>query len=175
MAVNKDIYIGIGSNLAASGYADPAATVLAAFVALEAAGIPILRQSSLWASPAWPPPASGEARQPDFVNAVVAARSDLDPDALLTLLHAIEAGFGRRRLQRWEARTLDLDLLDHGGLVRQPAGRDGAVLPHPALAGRLFVLLPLEEVAPDWRHPVTQAALPDLIRSAESMEISRLA
>jgi len=174
LAVNKDIYIGIGSNLAATGYAGPAATILAAVAALKASGVRILRQSSLWTSPAWPPPAEGEPRQPDFVNAVVAARSELDPDALLFRLHAIEAGFGRQRQRRWEARTLDLDLLDHGGLVRQPADADGAVLPHPALAGRLFVLLPLEEVAPDWRHPVTQAALPDLIRSAESMEISRL-
>jgi len=96
--------------------------------------------------------------------------TDLEPPALLEALHGIEAGFGRERRVRWGARTLDLDLLAVGGLVRPDAatharwrdlsperqGREAPeelVLPHPRMQDRAFVLLPLREVAPGWRHP----------------------
>ena len=80
------------------------------------------------------------------------------------LLHGVETDFGRLRSAPNAPRTLDIDLLDYDGLVMT----DGVVLPHPRLAERSFVLAPLAEIAPDWRHPVTGlgagellAALPD--------------
>lgn len=73
-----------------------------------------------------------------------------EPEALLAALHRIETELGRTRRIRWEARVLDLDLIALGDRVR-----DGPeiVLPHPAVMERPFVLVPLLEVAPDWRHP----------------------
>ena len=104
--------------------------------------------------------------QPWFVNAVAAVDTALGPAALLDGLLAVERRFGRVRKGRWEARALDLDLLDYRGLVRD--GTPPPELPHPRLAGRAFVLLPLAEVAPEWRHPVTGIAVAALIADLPS-------
>jgi 2-amino-4-hydroxy-6-hydroxymethyldihydropteridine diphosphokinase len=125
-----------------------------------------LRKSRLWRTPAFPPGAG-----PAFVNAAAALDWEGGAPALLDLLHAIEAALGRRRTARWEARIMDLDLLaigdtvlpDLAGFLRwarlQPETAasvtpDRLILPHPRMAERGFVLAPLADVAPDWRHPV---------------------
>jgi len=99
--------------------------------------------------------------QPWFVNGVVAVETFLPPAELLALLHDVEAEFGRTRNIRNEARILDLDLLAYDDCVMNEP--DGPILPHPRLHERAFVLLPLADVDPDWRHPVTGAAIADLI------------
>jgi 2-amino-4-hydroxy-6-hydroxymethyldihydropteridine diphosphokinase len=146
--------------------------VTSALVALGRLGA-VLATSRLWRSPAWPPGG------PDYVNAAAAVETELPPEAALAALHAIEAEQGRERIVRWGARTLDLDLLALGGLVRpdeagwrgwaglpsgrQPSAAPGAlVLPHPRLQDRGFVLLPLLEVAPDWRHPLLGQSVVEL-------------
>lgn len=106
--------------------------------------------SRLYASPAWPDP-----QDPPFVNAAAALETGLSPAALLAALHAIEAGFGRRRTRKYGPRTLDLDLLDYDGLVRTADRSSALVLPHPGIGSRDFVLRPLAEIAPEWTHPVT--------------------
>lgn len=157
--------IALGSN-SASPAGGPAATVRAALARLAALGFAPLA-SSLWLSPCFPPGAG-----PDFVNAAARLRHAGTPEALLAILHAVEAEFGRSRRQRWAARSLDLDLIGHGDAVRpDPATQtiwrrmtlneqlaqapDRLILPHPRLHERAFVLVPLAEVAPQWRHPVT--------------------
>ena len=99
----------------------------------------------------------GRPNQPNFVNAVAAIETHLPPQALLARLHAIERAAGRRRTIRWGPRTLDLDLLDYHGLILRGAPRqprvDRLILPHPGIAERIFVLAPLAEIAPTWRHP----------------------
>lgn len=95
----------------------------------------------------------GPPGQPSYLNAVLGLRpraSLEDPDVLLRSLLAIEARQGRRRRVPGSARTLDLDLLAFGARVQGPPG---AILPHPRMMARAFVLAPLAEVAPDWRHP----------------------
>jgi len=82
---------------------------------------------------------------------------------LLARLHAVEAEFGRERGRINAPRTLDLDVIDYDGLIS--AGGETPILPHPRLADRAFVLLPLMDIAPDWRHPVTGAAIGDLVRA----------
>lgn len=138
------IFIGIGGNLPSERFGPPPQTLRAAVAALPQYGVEPLRQSRLYRSA--PVPASD---QPWFVNAVVAVATSLEPIELLGVLHEIENEFGRRRRERWEARPLDLDLLDHGGRIEGGAVR----LPHPRLHERAFVLLPLKEVAPTWIHP----------------------
>lgn len=123
--------------------------------------------SRLFRTPAWPP-GSG----PDFVNAALILQGNWAPRDLLLRLHAIEARRGRVRDQRWGPRVLDLDLLAVGQLVapdpatlqhwrhmplaeQQRRTPSQMLLPHPRLSDRAFVLIPLMDVAPDWRHPLT--------------------
>ena len=100
-------------------------------------------------------PVGGPPNQPLYLNAVLvlAPGAGLDrPEALLEVLLEIERGQGRVRRERWGARSLDLDLLSVGGRI---VDRPQLTLPHPRMMGRAFVLAPLCEVAPGWRHPVT--------------------
>ena len=112
----------------------------------KAEGVHVRRRSRWYRSAPVPP--SG---QPDYVNGVAIVETALDPASLLALLHRIEARFGRVRGARNEARALDLDLLAYDDRVND--GADGPILPHPRLHQRAFVLRPLAELAPLWRHP----------------------
>jgi len=96
----------------------------------------------------------------------------LDPVSLLEALHRIEQCFGRTRGARNAPRTLDLDLVDYEGRIEQGS----PILPHPRIEGRGFVLYPLADVAPEWRHPISGksvreliAALPEDQRNAEKL------
>ena len=158
--------IGAGGNIASSE-GSPESTLTAALGLLRRESARICAVSRFFRTDAWPP-GSG----PGFVNAAVLVRTRLAPQELLALLHEIEARFGRRRDARWGPRTLDLDLLFHGDRILPdravqarwrdlPPDRqareapDGLILPHPRLQDRPFVLIPLAEIAPGWRHPVT--------------------
>ncbi|MGO8918983.1 MAG: 2-amino-4-hydroxy-6-hydroxymethyldihydropteridine diphosphokinase, partial [Stellaceae bacterium] len=143
----------LGANLPSVAGAPPA-TLAAALEALTAAGAAVERRSPWYRSAPLP---AGD--QPWYVNGVAAVATRLGPVEMLALLHQIEARFGRTRRRRNEPRPLDLDLLDYDGLVRAAA----PVLPHPRLHQRAFVLLPLQDVAPGWRHPVSGAGLAELI------------
>ena len=143
------IFIGAGANLAHPTYGSPRETLEAAFRELEGRGVRIQRVSP-WYRTA-PVPASD---QPWYQNAVVEVVTAVGPDRLLATLHEVEEAFGRVRTVANAARMIDLDLLDfRGEIVPESPGR--ATLPHPRLAARAFVLRPLADLAPDWRHPVT--------------------
>lgn len=150
------IIVALGSNLS-SPFGAPDATILRAIDTLSAQIGSLDRVSHLWRSPAWP-----DANDPPFVNAVAAVNTTLPPSELLERLHGIENMFGRQRSEnvlRNAPRTLDLDLIDYEGLVQ----KGPAELPHPRMRERAFVLLPLREVAPDWRHPATGQTVDELI------------
>ncbi len=150
------ILVALGANLRSPDGLPPADTLRQAAAALGALpGIREVALSGLWDSA--PVPISD---QPRYINAVARLAGRADPAILLAALHGIEQRFGRVRGERNAARSLDLDLLDLDGIVRvSPA----PVLPHPRLASRAFVLLPLAEVAPGWRHPVTGETVDALI------------
>ena len=150
-------FIALGSNVAGR-FASSADAVEAAVPAIQCREIIILSRSRLYRSAAWPDPAD-----PEFVNAMMSVETSLAPDALLARLHAVEAEFGRERRQVNAPRTLDLDIVDYAGRVSAPG--DSPILPHPRLSDRAFVLLPLAEIAPDWRHPVTAKPIAELIRA----------
>jgi 2-amino-4-hydroxy-6-hydroxymethyldihydropteridine diphosphokinase len=143
------IFIGAGANLAHPTYGSPRETLEAAFRELGRRGVRMLRVSS-WYRTA-PVPASD---QPWYQNAVIEVVTDLGPDELLATLHEVEEAFGRVRTVANAARMIDLDLLDFCGEIA-PGGPGRATLPHPRLADRAFVLRPLADLAPEWRHPVT--------------------
>ncbi len=155
------IYVAVGGNLPRPGGGTVSETFAEAAAWLDALGVGTAARSSLYSSPAWPP-----SDQPDYLNAiwrVDTGRSGAAQSArsLMELLHAAEKRFGRRRdgFVANAARTLDLDLIDYRGAVS--AGRP--VLPHPRMQDRAFVLLPLAEIAPAWRHPVSGRSVADLV------------
>ncbi len=141
------ILIALGSNLVTPEFDTSQKLLEASLKSLGKKGIQVVRQSSWYRSA--PVPVSD---QPWFVNGVAQVASTLGPKALLEALHAVESEYGRMRSRRNESRTLDLDLLAYDAQVITEA--NGLVLPHPRLQERAFVLLPLAEVAPQWRHPV---------------------
>jgi 2-amino-4-hydroxy-6-hydroxymethyldihydropteridine diphosphokinase len=138
----RPAYVGIGSNLE-----DPVRQVNNAFAAIER--LPesgFFARSSLWRSTPL-----GPADQPDFVNAAAAFLTRLEPRDLLRRLQVIEQAAGRqRKAEQWGPRTLDLDLLVQGRLV---VDEPDLKLPHPRIAERNFVLLPLAEIAPSLQVP----------------------
>ena len=141
--------IALGSNRRHGTHGAPRSVVAAAMDALEHAGLAIDARSTIRATPAM----GGAGRS--FANAVVLVRSDLSPPGLLTLLQSIERRFGRRPGRRWGPRVLDLDiLLWSGGAYRDRRRASRLFVPHPGITGRAFVLQPLLEVTPRWRHPV---------------------
>jgi 2-amino-4-hydroxy-6-hydroxymethyldihydropteridine diphosphokinase len=101
---------------------------------------------------------AGGGRQPAYLNAVIAVSGGCAPGSLLRLAKQIERRAGRRPRPPMQARPLDIDILDFGGRrqgwppLRRERGR--LILPHPLLQRRTFVLVPLMEIAPHWRHPV---------------------
>lgn len=153
------ILIALGSNAPFEGL-QPAGILWAALRRLEGVGVRPMAVSRLYASPAWPNP-----HDPPFVNAVAHVSTALTPAALLAALHAVEAGFGRERRVVNAPRTLDLDIVDFDGRVE--AG-DSPLLPHPRAHQRAFVLAPLADVAPLWRHPVTQEPVRALLDKVQN-------
>ena len=154
-------YIGLGSNLG-----NPAATLQATLAALR-----FLPQTALVAtSSLYRSAPVGLKNQPDFINAVAAADTQLSAEALLDELFAIEARFGRRREFHHAPRTLDLDLLLYGDEVRNDTR---LVLPHPRMHERAFVLLPLTEIAPECVIPGRGRAV-ELLESCRDQRLARL-
>ena len=168
--------IALGANLPEEGN-PPEKTLESALSDLSAAGVGLIARSRFYATPCFPAGAG-----PDYVNAaaVVAVPDGWDAARLLSCLHAVEDAHGRRRVQRWGMRTLDLDLLAMGDAVlpdlptyrhwqhlpperQAQAAPDRLILPHPRLQDRAFVLVPLLDVAPDWRHPVTGQTVAQMV------------
>jgi len=147
-------YIALGANLG-----DRLATLRdAAKLLAESPSIELLAASSAWdTAPVGPPD------QPRYLNAAVAVRTTLAPRALLETLLEIERRFGRVRSgSPWTARTLDLDSIIFGNSTVAEAD---LVLPHPRFRERAFVLLPLAEIAPEARDPVTGESVESLLRA----------
>src|SRR5476651_2797050 len=157
------IMIALGANLP-SAAGPPAATLEAAQARLEVLSVKILAQSSFYETPAWPDPG-----QPAFVNAVAAIETTLQPVELLALLHGVETEFGRLRSVPNAPRPLDIDLLDYDGRVM--AG--DPTLPHPRMSQRSFVLVPLAEIVPGWRHPVSGRGAAELLATLPDRDTSK--
>lgn len=165
-SMDSSIFVGLGANLSHERFGPPRQTLEAALTELGRRGVRLVRLSP-WYRTA-PVPASD---QPWYVNAVAEVASELPADAVLAQLHAVEAAFGRARTVADAARAIDLDLLDFKGEIAD-GGRGRATLPHPRMTGRAFVLLPLADLAPQWRHPVSGLTVRALIEGLPADQIA---
>ena len=161
------LFIGLGANLTPLGYKNPREGCVAAVSALQGEGV-CVEKISKWYETA-PVPISN---QPWYLNAVAQAKTELNAAQTLAALHKIEMLFGRVRELRNEARVLDMDLLDFAGMVSDNVE---LMLPHPRLCERAFVLVPLCELSPNWRHPVNGSLIGDLIKGLPAEQKIRLA
>lgn len=160
------IFIALGANMP-SPAGPPDATLRRSLEAMPRVGIQVVKVSPFYRSKAWPNPADAP-----FVNAVVEVKTRLLPGELLKALLAIEKGFGRVRKKANEPRTLDLDLIDYGGLI---SDAEQLMLPHPRMHERAFVLRPLADIAPAWRHPDTGEGVLMLLENVGEAGLERLA
>mgnify|MGYP000921826428 CR=1 FL=1 len=159
------VYIGIGSNRTGN-WGLPLGTITYGISALRKIGLRICLVSPIYATAPVGPPC-----QDNYLNAVVAVRTALAPEVLLARLKVLERRAGRVAGPRWGARTVDFDIIDYNGRRQGSAGtgrqrRKGLVLPHPEMQSRPFVLVPLADIAPRWRHPVTGQTVVQLRRRA---------
>ena len=151
-------FVALGANMPFEGV--QGSELLARAVdALKTVGLPPLSLSSVWQTEAWPR-GSGQL---DYFNAVAELDAgERTPRQLYDVLTSIEHRFGRERRERWAPRTLDLDIVAMDGF----AGIFGGItLPHPRMQERAFVLAPLSEIAPDWRHPKSGRTAAEMLAS----------
>lgn len=126
----------------------------------------VLAASSLYETP----PVGGKA-QNKFINACVLLDTMLSPLILITALQKIEHQMGRNRQERWADRRIDLDLLLYDELVIRD---QNCILPHPEMTQRAFVLLPLAEIAPHMKHPVTGQTIAELANALPRAEVDSI-
>ena len=159
MGVEREecVLIGVGANLPLNAQEGPLSTCQKALQKIQDSGISVLNKSSWYLSE--PVPVSAE---PWYINGVILVSTDLKPNELLETLLSIENLFGRSVRERVGPRTLDLDLLSYGDTVCFQEGSPKLSLPHPQLTKRNFVIVPLAEILPFWRHPISGVAAHEL-------------
>ncbi len=154
------ILIALGSNQSGP-WGTPHETVMRARAELDSAPLRLIKSSTLITTKPF-----GITDQPDFINAVAEIATDLSPQALLAHIHKIENSAGRKRSIKWGPRTLDLDIVDYHGAI---STEKTLQLPHPGIADRDFVLRPIAEIAPAWRHPVLKLTAQQMLDQRASL------
>ncbi len=178
-----NLVVALGANLNLRGN-EPKVTLRQALDALSQQGLVIRAESRFFATPCFPVGAG-----PNYVNAAVLIESHKSPTEVLQVLHQVEDAFGRARDQRWGMRTLDLDLVSYDDQVwpdraifdrwltlseqsQQHEAPEQLILPHPRLQDRAFVLVPMADVAPEWRHPVLGRTVTQMLAELPAEDIA---
>ena len=165
------IFIGIGSNLS-SELGNRLENIELAISLLQEKEVELLKKSSFYETFSQP-----NKNDPKFLNVVISVESELSPVELMLTLISIEEKLGRKRKKKNDPRTCDLDIIDFNGAVKSfKINSLELILPHRGLSDRNFVLHPLKEICPDWRHPKTKKNIHDLIDNlkAANNEITKL-
>jgi len=145
------VYIGIGSNLG-----DRQANCIYSIDLLGEKGTIVRKKSSLYETDPW-----SMKDQPKFLNMAVEIETDLSPEHLLVFVKKIEKKMGRKESFQWGPRLIDLDILLYGNIV---INKEDLKIPHPLMHERDFVLRPLNEIAPDVKHPLLQLSVKELFQ-----------
>ena len=151
------IFLSLGSNLG-----DRIANLEASITSLPA-GVLVIERSSIYETPPW-----GYTEQPPFLNMVLKTETNFSPWRLLKNLKSIERKLGRESSFRYGPRLIDLDILFYDQLIYQ---KDGLFIPHPRIAERAFVLVPLVEITPELLHPQLERTMKDLLGDLDSSGI----
>jgi 2-amino-4-hydroxy-6-hydroxymethyldihydropteridine diphosphokinase len=122
--------------------------------------------SKIYQTAAW-----GKTDQADFLNQVISLETDLNPEKIMSTLLEIELFFGRRRDVIWGPRILDLDILFLGNQI---VSSENLAIPHPQIAHRRFVLIPMVEIAPHFMHPVLQQTMSELLEETSDLQSVKL-
>lgn len=176
------IIVGLGGNLE-SHVGSPQTTLEKSIKYLNNNDVKVLESSNFYRTSAMP-----YAEQPDFVNGAVKVETSLSAPKLLQLLHECEAHFGRERKDRWQARTLDMDLLLHGETISPSLAEWWSIvndddpsafvaepmLPHPRLHLRAFALRPLLDLVPDFVHPVLNQTGREIMEDLKAQDIQQI-
>jgi len=160
--MTNGVFLLLGTNLG-----DKWANLEKALDHIARAAGPIVKASSVFESSPW-----GFTNQPEYLNQVILIDTSLNPNELLDVLLGIESHMGRKRIKKWDPRLIDIDILFYNDLLLQ---KDGLILPHPHLANRRFTLVPLNEIAPDFIHPVLQKSSTQLLKDCMDDGLVRIA
>jgi len=173
------ILIGLGSNLTTEEFSSSKAILVAVMEALGEHDIEVVKKSNFYETEPMP-----KSDQPWFVNAVISIETDHSALELLAILHDIERNMGRVRKVKWEARIIDLDLLCyndeiHPNLekwhkVREDISSKLPIIPHARLHERDFVLIPMADISADWKHPVLNKTVENMLKAHNSAGVVRI-
>ena len=159
------ILLGLGSNLPSS-FGDRFQNIDLAVSALEGYGIQLKRKSSYYESLSYP-----NKKSPKFINIVIEIETHLPPEDLASLLIFIEESLERKRKKKNDPRTCDIDIIDYKGQIIDFMYKDlDFTAPHTKLIYRNFILYPLQEILPDWKHPKTKELISVLIEKLPNEE-----
>jgi len=153
------IFLALGSNLP-SKYGDRFVNITTSISLLESSKIRILNKSSFYETPSYP-----DNSKPKFINVVIKVTSELSPENFASILIGIEEKLGRKRINKNDPRTCDIDIIDYKSQIFNFKYNNlDFTVPHKELEYRNFVLYPIEEILPGWRHPKTNKPVAELIK-----------
>ena len=159
------IFLGLGSNLP-SKYGDRFTNIDLAISYLEEYGIRIMKRSSFYETPSYP-----NKENPKFINVVILVETILAPIDLMSVLTIIEERLERKRGKKNDPRTCDIDIIDYNSqILNLKKNNLSLTLPHKELTSRNFVLFPLQEIFPQWKHPKTKKIISILLQKLSKDE-----
>ena len=153
------IFLGLGSNLP-SKYGDRFTNINLAISYLEGYGIKVIKKSSFYETPSYP-----NKENPKFINAVILVETILPPIDLMSVLIFIEEKLERKRGKKNDPRTCDIDIIDYNSQILNLRYNNlDLTVPHKKLTSRNFILFPLQEISPTWKHPKTKEIISVLLQ-----------
>ena len=154
------IFLGLGSNLP-SKFGNRFKNINLAISNLEQNNVKVIKKSSFYETPSYP-----DFKNPKFINVVISVISELSPSDLASVLISIETKLQRKRDRKNDPRTCDIDIIDFNNeIINFKCKNLDFAVPHKKASYRNFVLYPLEEICPNWIHPVSKKPISILIKN----------
>ena len=163
------LLLGLGSNLS-SRFGNRFENINLAISYLKSYQVKLIKRSSFYETPSYP-----DIKNPKFINLVAEVSTDLPPEDLASVLIYVEEKLERRRNQKNEPRTCDIDIIDYNGQIIDFKYKElEFTVPHTKLTLRNFVLFPLKELLPKWQHPKTKETISTLIQKLPKEDVKSI-